>query len=52
MKSNNSPRKVVSRLLHNTDYFKCISPGIYDEEWKDIITEHKVKCRHEKCELK
>ena len=46
-KSNNSPGQVVSRLIHS-DYFSIFSEEMM-KEWNDIITIHKLKCRHPKC---
>ena len=46
--SDNSPAKVVSRLIHNTDYFESLSP-YHLKEWQDAIYNHKLKCQHPKC---
>jgi len=48
-KSSNSPKNVVSRLIHS-DYFDCFSNEML-KEWVDIIDEHKSKCRHPKCNV-
>lgn len=47
MTTNNSPAKVLSRLVHS-DYFDNISP-MYMELWTPKIEEHKLKCQHPKC---
>ena len=47
MTSNNSPRKVVSRLIHN-GYFKIYSPEML-KPWNDIILNHVKKCKHPNC---
>jgi hypothetical protein len=47
-RSDNSPAKVVSRLLHNTDYFESLSE-YHLKEWQSAIYKHKLKCQHPKC---
>ncbi len=49
MGSNNSPKKVLSRLIHRgSDYFRYI-PEIDMELWKPKIMEHIEKCQHPLC---
>ncbi len=47
LNTNNSPRKVLSRLIHS-DYFDTICE-YQMEEWQSLIDEHKLKCRHPNC---
>jgi len=48
MKSNNSPAKVTSRLLHNSDYFETLNKYSF-EDWEEPLNTHIEKCMHQKC---
>ena len=48
MKSDNSPKKVVSRLFHNSDYFETLS-NYSLKYWIPKLQEHIEKCQHLKC---
>lgn len=47
MTSNNSPKNVMSRLIHS-DYFNNIIP-MYMKSFQPKIDEHIAKCHHPKC---
>ncbi len=47
MVTNNSPRKVLSRLIHS-DYFDTICE-YQMKYWQPLIDEHKIKCKHPNC---
>jgi len=46
-KTNNSPAKTLSRLIHS-DYFDMIIP-MYMKGFESKIDEHIQKCQHPKC---
>jgi len=49
MGSNNSPKKVLSRLIHRgDDYFKLL-PEDEIELWRPKLMEHIEKCQHPIC---
>jgi hypothetical protein len=46
--SNNSPQKIVSRLLHDSDYFETLSNYSLGD-FIPKLENHIEKCQHPKC---